>query len=332
MDCRGQTRRFLIGAALAAVGFGAAATGAELPLRAARWLAPERQLQALSHEPTECLRLPADAQAARRVAIGRAAFRTPLLLGGQAARAGLSCNSCHRNGRNNPDLQFPGLSGAPGTADVTSSLMSSHRGDGHDNPTRIPDLSGPVQALKISREPDGRALETFIHGLIVEEFDGPEPDALTLDAVASYVRALSPQACPAASEQAVSLEATLSDARAAAHAAQYALDAHDPATARLMLASARSSLGLIDERYDGAALARDRELLRAADRELLAIQSAVDAGSKNASLRITSWLAKQPRWTATLQRDKAWSLFEPLQLAAHLDPSLGRISPPGASQ
>ncbi|MGF7473737.1 hypothetical protein WFJ45_23635, partial [Salmonella enterica subsp. enterica serovar Minnesota] len=70
--------------------------------------------------------------------IGRAAFNSPLLLGGQAARAGLSCASCHRNGRGNPDFHFPGISGAPGTADVTASLLSSHRGDGQFNPKPIP--------------------------------------------------------------------------------------------------------------------------------------------------------------------------------------------------
>src|SRR5688572_17121534 len=147
MDRRRVARRFLIGSALAA-GLALAAAlpsgaAAELPLRAARWLPQERQAHALTHEPTECLSSSADVQTVRRLAIGRAAFRTSLLLGGQAARAGLSCNSCHRNGRGNPDFQFRGFSGAPGTADVTSSLMSSHRGDGRDNPTPIPDLSGP---------------------------------------------------------------------------------------------------------------------------------------------------------------------------------------------
>ena len=163
-------------------------------MRAARWLPPERQAHRLAYEPTECLAPAADARALRRIAIGRAAFRTPLLLGGQAARAGLSCDSCHRNGRGNPDFRFPGLSGAPGTADVTSSLMSSHRGDGRSNPTLIPDLSGPAHALKVSRDPSARALEAFIRGLIVEEFDGPEPTAMTLDGLAGYVRALSPGA------------------------------------------------------------------------------------------------------------------------------------------
>ncbi|MCI4568432.1 hypothetical protein [Lysobacter sp. CFH 32150] len=320
MDRRRNARRFLIGFALAASLALAAASplgaAAELPLRAARWLPQERQAHALTHEPTECLSLSADAQTAHRLAIGRAAFRTPLLLGGQAARAGLSCNSCHRNGRGNPDFQFRGFSGAPGTADVTSSLMSSHRGDGRHNPTPIPDLSGPAQLLKVPRDPANRALETFIRGLIVEEFDGPEPSRLTLDSVASYVRMLSPGACPSTPVQPTRLANAIADARAAAQAAGYALDAKEPATARLMLASARTALGTINERYAAAALAHDRQRLREADRELAAIQNAIDLRKPDVASRIAAWLAKVPRWAEPLARDEPLSLFNPEQLAA----------------
>ncbi|KFN42565.1 hypothetical protein [Arenimonas oryziterrae] len=314
MDHGRHARRLLIGGWLAGVALIAAAA-TQSPLRAARWLPADRQAQALAQEPSECLTPAANAAEAQRIAIGRAAFRTPLLLGGQAARVGLSCSSCHRNGRGNPDFSFPGFSGPPGTADVTSSLMSSHRGDGVDNPTPIPDLSGPPQALKISRDPATRALENFIRGLIVEEFDGPEPSTATLDGLAIYVRALSPQACPAEPVQAIDLAHALSDARAAAVAAQSALAAKDAVTARLMVASARSALGRIDERYAGQALAADREGVREADQELAQIQLAIDSRRANTSLRITAWLAAMPRWTAALERDEAQSLFNAQRLA-----------------
>lgn len=317
MDRRRQVALFLTGCAVAAAGIvnAGVASQSQSPLRAARWLPADRQLHALAYQPRECLLPVSDAQAARAIAIGRAAFRTPLLLGGQASRDGLSCNSCHRNGRGNPDFQFPGLSGAPGTADVTSSLMSSHRGDRLDNPKPIPDLSGSVDKLKISRDPSNRALETFIHGLIVEEFDGPEPTPMTLDGLAHYVRALSPRGCPTSPVQPIELAEYLSDARAAAQATQFALDAHDRATARLMLASARSALGMIDERYAAPALARDREWLRDSDLELAAIQDAVDSGRTDASLRIAAWLAKVPRWSKPLERDEPLSLFNAARLA-----------------
>jgi hypothetical protein len=325
MDRSRAARRFLIAAGtatgllLAAAALAAVAAGP--PLRAARWLPLDRHAHALAYEPSECLRPPSDPQTARLVAIGRAAFRTPLLLGGQAARNGLSCDSCHRNGRGNTDFLFPGLSTAPGTADVTSSVMSSHRGDGVANPVPIPDLSGPAQLLKVSRDPADRALEGFIRGLIVEEFDGPAPTAMTLDGLAAYVRALSPRGCPNQDERPVRLSAFVNDARAAAQAAQVALAAEDPATARLMLASARSALGMIDERYAAPALARDRALLRAADLELAAAQQAVLQREADAALRISAWLSKSPRWVAALQRDEALSLFDSARLAASAAPS-----------
>ena len=325
MDHRRQATFLLIGAGIVAAGIVLAAVATQLPLRAARWLPADRQAHALAYAPTECLLPSADPAAARRIAIGRAAFRTPLLLGGQAARAGLSCNSCHRNGRGNPDFQFPGLSGPPGTADVTSSLMSSHRGDGVDNPKPIPDLSGAAHTLKVSRDPADRKLETFIQGIVVAEFDGAEPSALTLEGLAAYVRALSPRGCPTPAEQPVRLAEYLSDASAAAQATQFALDAHDRATARLMLASARSALGMIDERYAGPALDHDRQLLRDADLELAAIQDAVDTGNSNATLRIAAWLAKTPRWSTPLEHDEPQSLFNAARLAGDGN-SAGRSS------
>ena len=68
--------------------------------------------RALGSVPTECLRIPADPALAAKVEVGRAAFRTPVILGGQAARAGINCETCHRDGRTNPDFLFPGVSGA----------------------------------------------------------------------------------------------------------------------------------------------------------------------------------------------------------------------------
>jgi hypothetical protein len=307
MDCaRSAVRSVLIGAGLA---FASIIGAADSPLLAARWLAPAAQQHALAFEPVECLGLQPDPELAGRIAIGRAAFRTPLLLGGHAARAGLSCNSCHRNGRGNPDFLFPGLSGAPGTADVTSSLMSSHRGDGVVNPVAIPDLGSPRAQLKISRAARDPALEQFISGLIEKEFDGPKPSALTLAGVADYVRALAPEHCREPAEQALHLATYLSDARAALQAALVTESAGDAVATRLMLASARSALGMIEERYRAPALASERKGLLQADRELAAIQNALDNQGGDVSLRIVAWVATMSRWTRALQHAEARSLF-----------------------
>ncbi len=304
-------------AACAILTLAVAAHAADGPLRAMRWLAPHAdRVRALSTRPAECLARPADADEAYRVEVGRAAFRTPLTLGGQAARAGIACETCHKGGHTNPDFHFPGVSGAPGTADVTSSLFSSHRGDGIDNPKPIPDLGGPKDRLKVSQARTDGALETFIHGLVTQEFDGPEPSPATLAGLAAYVRALSPGACPKVAVEAIDAEGYLEDARRAVRTASQALTRGDRPTAALMLGSARSQLGLIYERYAARSLAGDRDSLMGADRQLASDEAAVRSGDPRARGRLAAWLTLSRSWGARLVRDEPRSLFNSARIAA----------------
>jgi hypothetical protein len=302
MDRRGRRARAVCAAAPALLLAAAAAGGVrDFPVREARWAVPATRFEVLSREPFECLAMPKRGSTRRSVEIGRIAFRAPLLLGGQAARAGLSCASCHRNGRDNPAFAFPGLSGAPGTADITSSLMSSHRGDRLDNPKPIPDLAGPRDRLKVSRNPAGKSLETFIRGLVVEEFDGPEPDPAVLRGLADYVRALGPQACRGTSRP-IALKERLALAEKAVRLA--AADRGD--TARFLLAAARSMLGAVEERFRLPGLEADRALLLQADTELRVIRS----GSGD----LGAWLKRWPERRRRLLADERQSLFAPTRL------------------
>ncbi|HEY0647408.1 hypothetical protein [Phenylobacterium sp.] len=281
------------------------------PLQALHWVAPGTDAVAVfASEPTECLARPADPAAAQAVEIGRAAFRTPLLLGGQAARVGLTCESCHRGGRGNPDFLFPGASGAPGTADVTLSLFSSHRGNGVHDPKPIPDLSGPRERLKVPSD----QLPPFIRGLIVEEFDGREPPPAVLAGLAAYVRALSPTACPAQARAPAGPAALLDDARRALTAAGQAFAAGDRPTAVLMIAAARARLGLLDERYRD--LRAEVALLRAADAELASLQQAVREGRPDTPAALTRWTRQSRRLEAALAAQQGRSLFNPTRLRA----------------
>ena len=311
---RNRTRIAAFAIAACAAGTAAAT---DFPLRAMRWVAPGANVaRVLSEKPSECLSAPATAEAGYDIEIGRAAFNTPLLLGGQASRAGLECESCHRGGRTNPQFFFPGVSGKPGTADVTSSLFSSHRGDGIDNPKPIPDLSGPRERLKISRDPRSRELRTFIHGLVTQEFDGAEPPARVLDGLAAYVRALTPGACPKIPVQPVRMESVMADAVRAARAASAALAHKDGATAVLMVASARTQLGLIDERYALPGLAGEQSALHAADLDLASIQAGIRSGKPDMAARLAVWIAQSNDLSVTLGRRQDQSLFNPQKLAA----------------
>lgn len=304
-------RRALAGVLIAAASLTAASDAADLPIAEARWLAPNARIRSLTHEPPECLREPADPEARRSVAIGRAAFRAPLLLGGQAARAGLSCAACHRNGRDNPAFSFPGLSGAPGTADVTSSLMSSHRGDGAVNPKPIPDLASPG---RISRDKVDGELERFIRGLIVEEFDGPEPPKAVLRGLADYVRAMDIKTCPPSVSR-LTLGGLLVEAGEAADAAGAAAEAGDRETMRLLVAAARSALGRIDERFQVAGLESARDILADADAELRAIR---EIPAADAAAALTAWKRRWMPRLAALETMEARSLFSPAVLRRRL--------------
>lgn len=308
--------RLLAGLVLAGATAAFAASLAPPPIRAMSW-APRGAdpVRAFGTAPTECLPAIVDEALALRVEIGRAAFRTPVLLGGQAARAHIACETCHRAGRDNPDFQFPGVSGPPGTADVTSSLFSTHRGNRTDDPRPIPDLSGPRDRLKIDQAPGPRKLEAFIHGLITEEFDGPEPSPAVLDGLATYVRALSPAACPGSARRTVTVALLMDDARRALSAAQASARQGDRATAVTMVAGARARLGLIDERFAAPALTADRQALRAADARLAALQQALREGRPDAGKTLAAWLTRSRALEARLTRQAPASLFDPARLA-----------------
>jgi hypothetical protein len=294
---RGQRQaRLLIPAALLLLA--GAADQPRVPIREARWLKTPDLVADLTTLPPECLAWPTDRSQRQSVAVGRALFRSPLLLGGQAARAGLSCASCHRNGRTNPHFHFPGISGDPGTADVTASIMSEHRGDGLFNPKPIPDLGGDPARLKVKGTP---RLRDFVHGLITQEFDGPEPSPAALDSIVAYVRALRPQSCRRG--QPISLQSKLSEVDSAVSLARSAYAQGDAETGRALLAAARATLGAIDERFQVGGLDSARAHLRAADALLFQLQEA--RGSW------TAWAQQWPRHERALHAGERRSLFNP---------------------
>jgi hypothetical protein len=282
-----------------------------------RWLAPGVDASVvLTRRPTECLAEPTDAEAAYEVELGRAAFRTPLLLGGQAARIGLDCESCHRGGRGNPQFDFPGVSGAPGTADVTTSMLSSHEADAVHGARPIPDLSGPKSALKTDQDPRSDALAAKIDRIATHEFDGNEPPPAVRAGLAAYVRALSPGACPAAASEPVTAAGALADVRRAVRAAVAALDHGDAPSAALMVEAARSQLGDINERYAGAALAPARRTLEGASLDLAGAEAAARRDPATARSDLVLWLVGEPGWAPGVTAGEADSLYAPARLAA----------------
>ncbi len=211
-----------------------------------------------------------------------AIFNAPALLGGQAAKAGLSCNSCHSNGRDNPYFLLPSLSGDPGTADVSNSFFSAARGNGVFDPVRIPDLALPG---KISRLPTDPALHRFTRNLIVEEFAGKEPSPRTLAALTAYMRAI--RQCPSGvdNHQDQRLADQLRIIDAAISGAIIMRQRGDDAGTILLIRSARHQLGLLYNRYSS--------------RQFVPIQRSILAASKRLE-KITE-LSDKADFTSTIQ-------------------------------
>ena len=214
----------------------------------------------LLEQPATCLD---PAIASGQVQIGLALFNSPDLFGGQAARAGISCASCHSNGRRNAAFFLGGISDKPGTADVSSSFFSLARADGRFDPKPIPDLALPG---KIDRDPTKPALEKFIRGLIVEEFSGREPSPRQLAGLASYVRAV--RACPGRTSEPRNLASDLTLLRATIDGAIGLLEQNDTQGTEVLVKAARFRLGLIDERMTGPKRAGLHQNLLAASLQL----------------------------------------------------------------
>lgn len=227
------------------VGISMVRAGDHRPLKAQQWLSDDKsaQLEILSRPYARAPSNFASKEEEITYQIGEALFRSPILLGGQAAKAQLSCNSCHLSGADNPEFQFPNISGAPGTADVSSSFFSSFRGNRNFDPIAIPDLR------KMGKIPinDKAQLSAFIRGLIVEEFNGHEPPAQALDAVTFYVQRVKYSHIPPAAK--LSVRDPITIINQSVDNIIHSLKNNNEEVANLLIDAARHQLGLIYERY-----------------------------------------------------------------------------------
>lgn len=262
-------------ALVAVLALGAAAPRATILLREQAWM-PGADARALLEEPAECL-----ASRDRAVETGRALFRSPAILGGSAARAGLSCNACHSGGRRNARFMLPELTDRVGAADVTSEWSSRVRGDGVANAIDIPDLQGVTTRSALGRARDP-SLEHFMHGVIVDEFQGHEPSAAVMASLAAYLRALDQGEC----ERGL-VPVTLSTAAEDVRRAVAAADGADAATAQLVLLAAQDAMGRIVERLPARRFARERRTFEALSRELGTMRSG-DVGA-NMEAALPGW-------------------------------------------
>lgn len=128
--------------------------------------------------------------------VGELVFRSPLTLGRDAARKGLSCDACHPNGMANTQFFITGVSTIPGTVDVTHAAFHYREDDGIHNPVDIPSLRGVRLTAPYGRDGRFADLRQFSRNVIMQEFGGPEPQNWQIDALVAYMNelALAPNA------------------------------------------------------------------------------------------------------------------------------------------
>jgi len=123
--------------------------------------------------------------------LGDMLFSSPAIFGGVARQAGVSCETCHQQGHNNPKLFIPGLSIRPGTFDVSGALFNPKADNGVLDAVTPPSLRGVKYLAPYAHDGRFPSLREFIRNAIVNEFAGPEPSAQVLDALEDYVKEIS---------------------------------------------------------------------------------------------------------------------------------------------
>ena len=115
--------------------------------------------------------------------LGDLLFSSSAIFGGVARQAGISCETCHQQGHNNPRLFVPGLSSRPGTFDTTGALFNAKADNGVFDPVTPPSLRGAKYLAPYGHDGRFASLRDFMRNVIVNEFAGSEPSAQILDAL-----------------------------------------------------------------------------------------------------------------------------------------------------
>jgi cytochrome c peroxidase len=120
--------------------------------------------------------------------LGNLAFSSPAILGGVARQAGLSCETCHVNGAGNAKFYIPKMSTRPGNFDTTGPLFNPKADNQVLDPVRIPSLRGARYLAPYGHDGRMASLRDFVRNVIVNEFAGPEPSPVIVDAIVAYIQ------------------------------------------------------------------------------------------------------------------------------------------------
>lgn len=120
------------------------------------------------------------------VAYGDMLFDSPEIFGDPARSLGITCSMCHNRSDINNSFFIPGISPHPGAADVDGEFFNPRFNDQRNDPLDIPSLRGLRFTGPYGRDGRFASLGDFTRNVIVNEFAGPEPTPLMLDALVAY--------------------------------------------------------------------------------------------------------------------------------------------------
>jgi cytochrome c peroxidase len=283
---RGARRLAIAACALA---LGAAAQGLHPPFESValgelRWLGRLDEPAELLARPARNLVRPLSEEAA----LGELLFRSPWLLGGAARRLSLSCDTCHPQGHRNARFFFPGVSDRPGTFDPTNAVFNPAKDDGHFAPLDIPSLRGAAARVAFGQSAREPSLGEFVRVVIVDEFAGEAPSEAALAALVAYVSAIGETTRP---DEDARLDDDVARLGRSVRLIAPLLDKDEVPLAQLAVASVRSELGRLHERFAAETLAIEREILEGMALALGAVADAIEIGEiAEAKARLGTWL------------------------------------------
>lgn len=121
------------------------------------------------------------------VAFGDMLFDSPEVFGEPARSLGIACATCHNRGDINQRFFIPGISPQPGSVDIDGSFFNPRFNDHRNDPFDIPSLRGIRFTGPYGRDGRFASLRDFTRDVIVNQFNGPEPTPLMLDALVAYM-------------------------------------------------------------------------------------------------------------------------------------------------
>ena len=269
------------------------------------------RLNAISKRPTECI----NPKAPKLITLGRLAFESPALLGGQAARIGLSCASCHPSGRTSPHFFLESISSSPGTADVTHSFFSSTGGNDTLTAVAIPDLAKLDQMKIQNRRSIG--FRNKLRELIEVEFDGQRAPILMIDALQIYLGNIDTQYCKT-TEQELHRHQLSDDWQRLQESVNALVNHSNKELNQLLIRISRKRLETIFLRYSNVKDSTINSNLVSLSRQLGAL-SLTNIHHKEQTKSLRHWHKQADKLFERLKEHEAISMYEPNILTQLID-------------